>query len=791
MEEDEEETKSSCRTTKTILHGDPFVKDYIYKLVTATSELEARGNLIFTYALLRCNEEEAFIPAKMFSQSFMTACIRTAGLRGDSKDKEVGYGPCDVCFRYMTEAKSQVGHVPAYDFSYLTQLINTLGRRMNTMMINSLWMHMEKRQYRAIKESIQSAFPESVLPLGTFRKSGAKEQFHCTTDRKTILKSIHHFMTKQVIWAVSGAPVTSSRKPNPKNYKKNMAVMQNIIAPICAQPVIQDLIQLHRSKFEHRGEIKMNDYYGYFSEINIKKHPGIFFRYLTFLFQSLHKPDTKAPFQLVPQYTMKRRCIKIGKEETAEMMQRFARGVEVEGSNLIEKLGIDINQLASRQAPPKRMGKNHEKKRKKEESLEHELRSLENELKSLEETTKPTKRRKMEHSLASVTTRWKKSISKRAEERVEQIRKRQDPVRVTRKEWVAGHMMLIKHLFYPPADIKKTWRGVIMTDGISCSWSRSTQEPVPVVKKLSTKRKTVTTTVIVPLSTLGPVDPQTRPKDLGKHGESVWISRGPLNIVAVDPGHATLVDAIRSHHDGIPAPEPLPANHSKTQKRRHNLQAKLAEKNRTHFSLTNAHWQVTCGRKMAASRSEKLIKTMELQPAIDRLAQCSSRVSTSAKYLIHLHARLATMETMKKYVKAKAPRRWGFECYRKEQLAAHQLSKDLFSGCTGPSILVWGDGGFGPTSHGHASAPNKRLRRLLSKYIPVIVSSEYLSSQRSACCLSRMRDCRKIQPGMKRVTVKQCTSCQTLLSRDVSAACVILDIFEFQRQGRTLSLPFT
>jgi hypothetical protein len=79
MEDDE--IILSCRTTKTILHGNPLVKDYIYKLVTATSELEARGNLIFTYALFRCNEEEAFIPAKMFSQSFMTACIRTAGLR--------------------------------------------------------------------------------------------------------------------------------------------------------------------------------------------------------------------------------------------------------------------------------------------------------------------------------------------------------------------------------------------------------------------------------------------------------------------------------------------------------------------------------------------------------------------------------------------------------------------------------------------------------------------------------------------------------------------------------------
>jgi hypothetical protein len=131
-----------------------------------------------------------------------------------------------------------------------------------------------------------------------------------------------------------------------------------------------------------------------------------------------------------------------------------------------------------------------------------------------------------------------------------QLRKRHDPSLVTRAEWLLGHMWLMKHLFHPPADVKKTWRGYIMTDGISCSWSRSTQEPV----KKPTKRKKVIASVIVPLYTLVPVDSQTRPKELGKHGESVWIDRGPLNIVAVDPGQATLVDAIRSHHDGILLP---------------------------------------------------------------------------------------------------------------------------------------------------------------------------------------------------------------------------------------------
>ena len=84
-------------------------------------------------------------------------------------------------------------------------------------------------------------------------------------------------------------------------------------------------------------------------------------------------------------------------------------------------------------------------------------------------------------------------------------------------------------------------------------------------------------------------------------------------------------------------------------------------------------------------------------------------------------------------------------------------------------------GGFGPTSRGHHAAPNKRLRKLLSQYIPIVLSSEYRSSQRSHSTLYN-------RPSKKRVTVKQCTNCKTLLSRDTSAACIILDIFEYQRK---------
>ena len=291
---------------------------------------------------------------------------------------------------------------------------------------------------------------------------------------------------------------------------------------------------------------------------------------------------------------------------------------------------------------------------------------------------------------------------------------------------------------------------------------------------------------IIPLSTLGPTAPHARPRYDGyTHGDNnVWIDRGPLTVIAVDPGHVTLVDAVRHHPDGVHL-NPLPIDASLRQTRYHKLKQKLAEKDRTHFSLPNVQWTVLCGRRVAAARIQHLMKKMELQPAIDLLSQYSSRVSSSVAYMEHLRTRLDTLDTMKRLVKAKAPSRWKFECYQKEQLAAHQLSKDLLFGCTGPSVVVWGNGGFGPTSHGHASAPNKRLRRLLSKYIPVILSSEFRSSKRSACCHSHLTD----RPSPKRVTVKQCTTCKTLLSRDVSAACIILDIFEFQRLNQTKDLP--
>ena len=72
------------------------------------------------------------------------------------------------------------------------------------------------------------------------------------------------------------------------------------------------------------------------------------------------------------------------------------------------------------------------------------------------------------------------------------------------------------------------------------------------------------------------------------------------------------------------------------------------------------------------------MKAMDLQPAIDLLAQHSSKVSTSTEYRRHLHARLATMETMKKYVKAKAP--GGSSATGKNNLPLSRVEQGSFFG---------------------------------------------------------------------------------------------------------------
>ena len=122
-------------------------------------------------------------------------------------------------------------------------------------------------------------------------------------------------------------------------------------------------------------------------------------------------------------------------------------------------------------------------------------------------------------------------------------------------------------------------------------------------------------------------------------------------------------------------------------------------------------------------------------------------------------------------------RRWKFQSYQKEQRAVEKLSTDLLGGLrASETLIVWGNGGFGPTSKGHDSAPNKKMQKALIRNVPLVIGSEFRSTQTS-CCHHCDVKALKSQGQTTRPVVVQCQSCKTLLGRDVNAAAVIADIF--------------
>ena len=195
---------------KSILHGPAFVRSYINDLVVATSELEARGSLIYTLALLRCSEDHDIVPNEMFQQGFMTRCIGVAR----SSTAKVEYAPNELCQRYLFEACEHVPAVTGYDFKHFNQLINQLGRRMKTVVMTNLSAHMQKRQARAVQTFVVQNFP----PMS---------------------KSKCSFVTKHVLWRISDAPESSYRKPNPTLYKDPGS-------DLLQEPILEQLVNQHR-----------------------------------------------------------------------------------------------------------------------------------------------------------------------------------------------------------------------------------------------------------------------------------------------------------------------------------------------------------------------------------------------------------------------------------------------------------------------------------------------------------------------------------------------------------------
>ena len=159
------------------------------------------------------------------------------------------------------------------------------------------------------------------------------------------------------------------------------------------------------------------------------------------------------------------------------------------------------------------------------------------------------------------------------------------------------------------------------------------------------------------------------------------------------------------------------------------------------------------------------------------MAKVTSKTCSIEKYLEHVRVKLKTKPEYCEFMKRTSPRRWKQIAYAQKQRAVQKLSSDLLGTCARETtIVVWGDGSFGPTSRGHASAPNKGLRNLLRPYLNIVLGCEFNTSQ-VCCCHHEKVSTLRTERYHRRTTVVQCKKNKTLLARDANAAQNILDIF--------------
>jgi hypothetical protein len=340
--------------------------------------------------------------------------------------------------------------------------------------------------------------------------------------------------------------------------------------------------------------------------------------------------------------------------------------------------------------------------------------------------------------------------------------------------------------------VPKDFCGTLTTDGVRAIWHTSPGGERGGYTRGTKRKRASARQDDSDVESIRPSD--LVPKHYGLHGHDMLISKhGDCNLVFVDPGHATLIHAVKKQSQprrSVVLTDMMGIREYRRTRKREVLNSRGMEE----YTLTNGKWRSDTKKECARLRHLRLFGKIGLQSSVDRLAQGTAKSTSLSSYSHHVALKLETHAEFENMMKAKAPRRWKLDCYQAEQRAAEKLCSDLSCGYANPSLpvlVVWGAGSFGPTSRGHASAPNKRLQSMISRRLPLVLCNEYRTRKRSCCCHSTAQPTRHYLTTRrkKRATVLQCSACSRLLSRDGSAACLIGDIFEHQRRLQSSVLP--
>ena len=320
--------------------GNEDVKALVQHVVHQRSIAESLGNSVFTMAALsffddldkgkhaldsvECPKKDSF-PIEFLDQTTMAACLRAVRL-----EDPVSPRPPPITFRkekhanvvqkYLREAQEKLvslntTNVPWPYLPSFKDTFNQSARSYMTILVNNLWMHATKRLRTVINAEI-----------GPYLEADKK------------LKSCRSYIHNKIFREIVGATM----KTNIDAYKNKDDI------ELCGDQffnsvAIKDMIKEHRAWLYNAFEdsktwLHYTD--GVLSESNVQNRPHLYLAYQLFLAQRL---DTiragsqeegdqyrqKATFQIIPQLTMKRRCVTFGKAPTADLLYFLAKRDQV------------------------------------------------------------------------------------------------------------------------------------------------------------------------------------------------------------------------------------------------------------------------------------------------------------------------------------------------------------------------------------------------------------------------------------------------------------------------------
>jgi hypothetical protein len=259
------------------------------------------------------------------------------------KEKQIA-----VVQKYLREAQEKLVSlnttVPWPYLPSFTETFNQSALSYKTILDNNLWMHAGKRLRTVINAEIGPLFFEA--------------------DKR--LKSSRSYIHNKLFRDIVGATMTT----NIEAYKNKDAIKlyaDQVLESVTIKNPVKNMIKEHKAWLYNAFEdpkTRLHFTDGVLSETNVKIRSHLYLAYQLFLAQrldtirtALAKEDDstrqKATFQIIPQLTMKRRCVTYGKEQTVDLLYFLAKkdqvGDFIKEEQVLSKVVVTVDKKNKKQ----------------------------------------------------------------------------------------------------------------------------------------------------------------------------------------------------------------------------------------------------------------------------------------------------------------------------------------------------------------------------------------------------------------------------------------------------------